>query len=372
MKETKEGGTATIVQPTVEPFVDDSTDGTTGVIPGNAGGAVAISIPVGNIGVVHDYQAGPGGGGGRNGYGVEICIGAWKFEYCFTAGRSAHAGGTGGNGPTVNRTITGAKNENIQSVTPGLSGVTLISQGGNGGNGGNAYGVLPSKPGGAAGLGGAVIGNSSIEISTSGERAHGILAQSRGGSGGNGGSGYILSSGSEGGPASAGGTVELTNSGKIVTTGNNAVGILAQSIGGGGGAVFHNADANNVTVTPRAANSGNGGAVKLAQVGNVTTTASESFGIVLQSIGGGGGFVDGVFAGTAGGVGIGGAIDLTIDGNVIVDHETSTAVLAQSTGTSGGNITVKLETDHVIYAGAKGAGVDLREGADNKLSIWAP
>src|SRR5690606_34382956 len=112
--------------------------------------------------------------------------------------------------------------------------------------------------GGDGGTGAAVSVLNEGFIHTTGREAAGISANSIGGGGGD--AGIILSAtagrtstdqqthsfnfsiGGDGGQGGAGGTVSVTNrptgaenSGTIVTTGTRAYGILAQSIGGGGG-----------------------------------------------------------------------------------------------------------------------------------------
>jgi hypothetical protein len=71
---------------------------------------------------------------------------------------------------------------------------------------------------------------------------------------------------------------------------------VAQSIGGGGGggAVF--TDASTPSVSFSLDNVGNGGNITYHQVGDIAAAGKQSYGPLAQSIGGGGGFVDGAFA----------------------------------------------------------------------------
>src|SRR5262249_61347303 len=101
-----------------------------------------------------------------------------------------------------------------------------------------------TSPGGRAGY---AVANASGVIKTSGDGADGILAQSIGGGGGIGGgvqSGALPSDGDltisadvggQGGDAGDGKTVTVVNGETIDTSGGDSVGIFAQSIGGGGG-----------------------------------------------------------------------------------------------------------------------------------------
>src|SRR3546814_20797127 len=75
-------------------------------------------------------------------------------------------------------------------------------------------------------------------IATKGDHAYGALGQSIAGSGGTGGveTGGLVSLGGDGAGGGAANTVTVTNSGGISTEGYSAHGIVAHSIGGGGGA----------------------------------------------------------------------------------------------------------------------------------------
>ena len=97
--------------------------------------------------------------------------------------------------------------------------------------------------GGAAGNGGNITVTNSGSITTEDDLSFGIHAQSIGG-GGKGGattakpgaiSTFSIAIGGNGGASGSGGTVMVTNTGPLVTQGNDAIGIVAQSIGGGGG-----------------------------------------------------------------------------------------------------------------------------------------
>ena len=74
-------------------------------------------------------------------------------------------------------------------------------------------------------------------VVTDANRSHGILAQSIGGGGGDGaGSGAMfVSLGGDGGSSGHGGAVNVTNTGAFFTSGDDSSAIVAQSIGGGGG-----------------------------------------------------------------------------------------------------------------------------------------
>ena len=78
-------------------------------------------------------------------------------------------------------------------------------------------------------------------LTTNGDFSNGILAQSVGGGGGNGGVAVAAGAfaavgvGGSGGAGGAGGEVDVDNRANIRTAGAQSHGILAQSVGGGGG-----------------------------------------------------------------------------------------------------------------------------------------
>ncbi len=317
--------------------IEDLPDGVDGD-PGEPGGSVPVTIPTGNK-VIVDKRVGSKGSGGKNGYGVKVCI---PLIGCATVGYSGTKGSNGGDGPAIDRTVTAADGD-MTSVSDNLPGITVSSRGGDGGKGGNSYGSLPGLQGGAAGDGGAVKLTTSVDIATSGVMSHGIFAQSRGGAGGTGGSGYIFSGGGSGGPPSAGGTVEVVNSGTIFTSGAGAIGIFAQSIGGSGGS---GGDSYGlVGDAGSASEGGNGDSVTVTNSGGIRTQGVDAHGILAQSIGGSGGNA-GDAAGIVafgskpgGGGGFGGTVTVTNNAGGHIETEGSGAfgIFAQSIGGGGGN-----------------------------------
>ena len=104
-----------------------------------------------------------------------------------------------------------------------------------------------------------------------------------------------------GGAANAsgdGGNLAVTNTGDVITEGIRAHGVFLQSLGGGGGAVFTSAAAPTVTLS--AQNSGNGGNLAFTQNGSIVTHGDQAYGLFAQSVGGGGGYVDAAFRGQRG------------------------------------------------------------------------
>ena len=209
-----------------------------------------------------------GGGGGSGGFSVTGGISASGAAVGASIGGTGAGGGNAGYvavGATINSTSANALpclHGNAVSgdiITYGNHSYGIIAQsiGGSGGDGGFsvAGGISASSSvnfsmggsGGSAGAAGDVVLDSASSVNTSGTGSHAIFAQSVGGGGGSGGfsvAGGISASGaaigvSLGGDGSAGGNaaaVTLISSGSnIITNGDRSDGILAQSVGGGGG-----------------------------------------------------------------------------------------------------------------------------------------
>jgi len=222
--------------------------------------------------------------------------------------------------------------------------------------------------GGSALNGGAIDFAMNGNIATEGENASGLLLQSIGAGGGQanlaGIDGLSLTLGGTGSAQGNGGDIIFTNNGSVMTTGAQSHSLVIQSIGGGGGAIFGDLEGSTVDVS--ADNIGSGGSIVVTQNGDIITLGEDAFGIIAQSLGGGGGFVDGLFAGTAGGSGSGSAITLNITGDVMTLGDGSTAIFAQSLGSDGGgDIALDLAIDQMIIAGLDGTAIAFDGGADN-------
>ena len=161
----------------------------------------------------------------------------------------------------------------------------------------------------------------------------------------------ISGSGGDGGAVN----VTLLSQSKIVTTGIAADGIVAQSIGGGGGVIrLVNAAGDTpglTTAVPVQFGSfngtigavGSGGAVTIEDDGSVSVTGASAVGIFAQSIGGGGGLItDGglIFAGSPNQKTInfrsplvaGGSVSVTTSGPISATGVNGIGIFAQSTG----------------------------------------
>ena len=348
----------------------------------NGGGAVTAThvgnlITVGAISPAVQLQS-VGGGGGNTSVlvdGRSASFGAARFNL----GATDSSGETGG---AVSYDQTG----DIMTLGDASPGILMQSIGGGGGvasfadlaadaQARNASISIALGASGGTGNDGGIVSSTLIgSIATSGVNASAVVLQSIGGGGG----AVLLADveyvwatlGGSDGAEGDGGAVSYTQTGDITTTGDRAHGIFAQSIGGGGGAVFTDIAAPEVTFS--GANTGNGGALTLQNTGDIYTTGAESVGVFAQSLGGGGGFVDGGPAGTAGGAGAGGAVSFLGTGNIIADGADGIAVFAQSVGASGGG-NIDVSVDGVIKGGsgdpASVSAFFLDGGASNTVTL---
>ena len=259
------------------------------------------------------------------------------------------------------------------TIEANADGVTVTNTGSIGTSGDAAHGIIAASIGGGGGIlalagpgqsdilgsattggtgpsnGSSVTVNNSGTITTSGTIALGIVAQSIGGGGGNAtGAGLVGGADSSGSGGGNGGTVDVNLTGGLVsTTGGGAIGVLAQSIGGGGGNGANDTGVF-VAVGGDGGNGGNGGPVNVAVSGGTLNTSGDfAAGILAQSVGGGGGnggsgtsygaLVSAALGGTAGSGGVGGTVSIGNSQGVTTTGSHSYGVVAQSVGGGGGN-----------------------------------
>ncbi|WP_378942151.1 autotransporter outer membrane beta-barrel domain-containing protein [Mesorhizobium sp. ANAO-SY3R2] len=332
--------------------------GNGGLATAHLGGSIVTGANGGGDGAHGVLVQSVGGGGGNGGY----ALAAGNIAAVAIGG----SGGTGGDGNLV--TVDQAGSE-VRVSTSGRSAIGILAQsvGGGGGNGGGAFAVggatsiasvAVGGSGGAAGNSNAVNYNiANANVTTRGTDSISILAQSVGGGGGNGGfalSGALVAGVGVGGSGSVGGSagkVDMRTGGTVNTYQDRSAGIVAQSIGGGGGNGGFSAAGGlgaSVGVGGKGGGGGNGGEVVFsANQQSVTTRGAGSFGVIVQSIGGGGGnggFAGAVAAGAAVGVGgsggtasHGSAVAATYNGSVQTFGVRSIGILVQSVGGGGGN-----------------------------------
>jgi hypothetical protein len=304
-----------------------------------------------SYGILAQSSAGKGGDGG-NGYFIA-------------------SGGTGG-GPAVAGSVTVTNYGGVTTQGRGAIGILAESLGGSAGSGGSSYGIVAQGGGGSAGGdGGTVTVNQYGNVQTSGTDAHGVLAQSVGGDGGNAGTaGAIVALGEDNASAfgGKGGAVSITAgaTSQTITTGDNAVGLFAQSIGGGGG--NGGVSAGLVALGSQGGGGGDGGAATVTVLAGATVSTGgavagvvhggSSHDIFAQSVGGGGGasgVTGGLVAlgGSGAGGGSGGTVTVDSAGALYAGGLDARGIFAQSVGGGGG---AGQGTGGLVSLGASGAG----------------
>jgi hypothetical protein len=200
--------------------------------------------------------------------------------------------------------------------------------------GDNSYGILAQSisGGGGVALGGTLTGSTVDDFFGTGKKSGDVLP-------------YSASN-----PAEQNGL--FINAGADITTsGDGAIGIVAQSIGGGGGLAGNTSASSSLLAFTGGGGgkqfSGNGGYVDVTvnQGTTVSTSGTNAPAMFLQSIGGGGGRVttaNGAYIGTAGGSGKGGNIDVTVNGTVQATGAGSAGIVAQSEGDSTSNSPINI------------------------------
>ncbi len=388
------GGNAarvTVINSATVQTLDDNSFGIQAQSIGGGGGDAGLSLGLVSIGA----------GGGSGGDGGEVAV--TSSGEILTAGSSSDGlsaqsgggggghggtsggiitsiGGSGGNGGNGN-TVQVTNSNDITTVGDHSNGLFAQSYGGGGGKGGNSVdvGIFESIAIGGSGEnggnGGAVQVNPladasspSVAVQTSGDHSTGVFAQSLGGGGGKGGwtvsasAGFVADAsigvGGGGGDGGNGSAVGVRSNGMVSTQGDHSDGILAQSVGGGGGLggfdiAFGGSSTGALTVSVGGGggSGGNAGSTTLVNWADVATQGDHSSGVVAESVGGGGGhggFTISVAAstnasfdvsvgGSGGSGGYSDGVSLTSAGNVTTAGLHSTAVFAQSVGGGGGN-----------------------------------
>ncbi len=354
--------------------------------PGGDGGSVTAHNKgrLSSTGYYSDglYVASIGGGGGSAHSAVGMAAIGGK-------------GGAGGDGGLV--TVENAGD--ISTSGMDSDGIFLTSIGGGGGSGSSAYAISAfvsvaiGGSGGDGGKGDTVTyddkGASGYTVSTTGDRARGLVALSAGGGGGDGGTAVSASAGpgfslaiansGAGHGGGDGGAVSVSTGGAFSTKGGNASAIHAHSVGGGGGnagnsiaASGSNGVAATLSIGGAGGSGGNAGEVVVETTGAtgvLSTEGSNSSALVAESTGGGGGHsgttiggsvagritMGDAIGGSGGAGGDGGAV--TVKGNstagIVTKGDNSAGVYAHSVGGGGG------------YSGTTAAGSAISEIAVN-------
>jgi hypothetical protein len=288
-----------------------------------------------------------------------------------TQGAAAHGGvfqSVGGGGGSVSLMVDGGTQAPTESIASRRMYKNQIAQ--------QVAAVTPQINLGSNGGGLLKGGQLSVTlgggVGTQGDHALGLVFQSVGAGGGVanvlGVDALGVTLGGAAGASGDGGNLEVTNTGVVLTQGDRAHGVFLQSLGGGGGAVFTSAAAPEVTLSTN--NTGSGGNLSFTQNGSIGTQGAQAYGVFAQSVGGGGGFVDGAFAGSAGGAGSAGTITLELNGDIVALGGESTGLFAQSTAANGlgSDITATLATGKQLIGGEGGTAVYFDGGAVNRFN----
>jgi hypothetical protein len=426
------GGNATNIQIAFDALFTASV-----AIGGEGGnGGIGDTVTIDNSGLIYTQGAfangvfaqSVGGGGGTGGNATTIKLALTPpptapTDFIPTPSGSFDLaiggnGGSGGIGGEINVTNNGT------IITDGhfSTGVMAQSVGGSGGSGGDARVIsveLTADPldflplldlmnfdttlvfggdGGDGGQGGDVDVANTSDIATSGAFSHGIVAQSIGGNGGSGGSAMtfefsnadvvpeipVLDDISDltsiemtlqggGGAGGDGGDILLNSNGNIWTAGDFAMGVVAQSVAGGGGlAGFYNPHGiTNNEIVNALFNTFVDTDAGLSFAGSVGGAGTAGDIIVnhtgnIQTLGDG---AHGLFAQSAAGTGAAGNIDITLDGNIYTSGDHAYGIFAQSGG-PGGNGDITLTLNEGVVMGGYGMGAGLFIGAGHENSIW--
>jgi hypothetical protein len=359
---------------------------------GNGGSAGTAGIDsLGLITSYGDHAAGlqaqsVGGGGGKGGTAVSFGVGV-------VPSTSIAIGGKGGSGGPAGNASVGSSG---QVTTYGHNAYGLVAQsvGGGGGSGGasaaRVVSISPSESfpaisvsvaigggGGSGNTGAAASAMNSGLVTTAGESAYALVAQSVGGGGGIGGDAtaasysggnspgltvsFALGIGGSGGTGATGGAASVDNSGLLLTYGSDAYGVFSQSVGGGGGAggtgdssaTASKAQASfaaSLAIGGTGGTGGHGGQASATSSGGIATNGDGADGMFVQSVGGGGGAGGGGIGaasgesltlsvglgGSGGAGGDGGTVTAGNSGAIVTRGTDAVGLLAQSVGGGGG------------------------------------
>lgn len=275
---------------------DGGTGSTSGYIEASNSGAISTQRDT-SYGIYAATVGGNGGDGGNAGsyaigYTWETSTGekSWipKKGNPLNINYSVTIGGDGGGGSTSGYVdITNESGGSIETQGIASYGIYATSTGGNGGSGGNGE---PNAEGWAADLYDVYEDINSIheqyeqikellEIKEEWQNAYKIFTE------------WSLDIGGSAGEASTGGDVTVTNDGSITTSGSSATAIYAHSIGGGGG---NGGDGTaglltSITITGSSSGGGDSGDITITNTGSISTSGEGALGIYAQAVGGGGG-----------------------------------------------------------------------------------
>lgn len=297
-----------------------------------------------------------GGGGGR-------LVGNVASAHSAVLGAGAY-GGTGG---AITSTLTGSVTTSGQ-FSPGFVAQSIGAGGGlvSAPTTVTTFGASSTSASGAAGT---VSITSGSKIATTGNLSPGLVAQSIGLGGGIATVGGVVTFGSVSKSSSSGNTVTVTLNEAITTSGAGSPGVVAMSIGGGGGLALASQTPSSVQVNK---GTGAGGNVTVNVNKAVTTTGANSDGVIATSMGGGGGLVLSASSAPAfyngGGNGSAGKATINLNASVTASGSNSNAVTAKTL--NGKDDPEVIVGSGAVVSGGPGGQAILLEGAINNLTNY--
>jgi hypothetical protein len=313
---------------------------------GNGGGTGGVTVTLNGTASIATTGATPSGGQPSHGIFAAATAGAGGTGGAAVSSFDVGRGNGGAGGSTGVVTITLGSGVRVSTGGDGAAAVLGRSQAGRGGNAYRDSTALSGSggTGGMGGTGGPITITSGATLTTTGQVAHGIIAQSAGGAGGTGAAGTGFDGkGANGGTSGGAGQVQVVNSGAISVSGFASLGIQAQALGASGGAggdadgIFYSSGGNGGVGS-------DGGAVTVQHSGSIRTGGLLGIGILAHSVGGGGGNAGGASSlvisvgGTGGTGGAGGAVTASLTGGSITTAgRLGHGMLLQSIGGGGGN-----------------------------------
>ncbi|MGB6102735.1 MAG: autotransporter outer membrane beta-barrel domain-containing protein [Pusillimonas sp.] len=371
----------------------DKVAGVTAYSGGGNGGSDSMDsyrANGGNGGMSHDVTVTLNSKGGQDGQQTSIstsgaeAIGVSAQSIGGYGGSAVKQAGVGHDGASAQ--ITADANSVVSTLGANSMGMLAQSIGGGGGTGQDFTSSLPggSGKGGNGGNGATATIDASGTVKTQGQYAHGMVAQSIGGSGGAGAiADSVVALGGAGGAGGSGGNVTISGTSNVSTSGDSAIGVIGQSIGGGGGTAGSASGLFSVGGSVNSSQSNDAGTVSVA-VGTVDTTGDGAIGILAQSVGGSGGN-----GGSAGGItavggsgtsgGSGGEVTVDVGTSISTQGKYALGVVAQSIGGGGGNggkslaISANMPTASIggsAGAGSSGDKVTVQSSVDGDISTF--
>ena len=222
----------------------------------------------------------------------------------------------------------------------------------------------------ASGDGNNVVAEYSSNIETKAALSPGYVIQTIGAGGGKtsiqGIENQVVYLGGSGDASGSSGSIDLQSTGAIETSGKFSHGMLIQAIGGGGGH-YASEKIDDIVIQQQSDNSGDGGNISVIHTGNIKTNGFRTYGAILQSLAGGGGFVDGKFFNSSGGSGNSGNVSYILDGDMRIGNDESHGILAQSRALKGqqGDINIEIKKDRVVDTNPSGNSVYVSGGDQN-------